>query len=110
MPLRDRPDFQDWLVSFEARHAGLHRDDPEGPAEVCDGCGDRLESPISSADLCIVCLAETYGRERGQAAGRIAGRLEAMLDQEGRVPPADVRDAVEEVLERYEGEDGQRDG
>ena len=104
MPLPDRPDFREWLERFEARHSGLHGAITERPARVCDGCGERIERPVSSTGLCIVCLAETYGRERGQAAGRIAGMLEAALAQSERTPPADVRDAVEGVLERYERE------
>jgi hypothetical protein len=101
MPLLDRPDFHEWLARFEQRHTVLHGD-RRTEAGVCDGCGDRIEDPISTVDLCLVCLAETYGIERGKAAGRVAGMLEAALASAGSVPPGDVRDAIEEVLERYE--------
>jgi hypothetical protein len=107
MPLRDRPDFQDWLERFEARNARLHGDEPVRPGDVCDGCGEQLEAPVSSAGLCLVCLAETYGRERGQRAGRVAGLLEATLSRLDGMPSEDVRDAVEQVLERYERERGE---
>ena len=109
MPLRDRPDFQDWLDRFEARHASLHGEDPPA-SDVCDGCGERIDRPVSTAGLCLVCLAETYGRERGQAAGRIAGMLEAALAHAASTSAAEVRDAVEEVLERYERERGRDAG
>jgi|GEM_PF-4331834 len=108
MPLRDRPDFQDWLERFEARHARLHEGRQVQPGDVCDGCGERLEAPVSPVGLCLVCLAESYGRERGQQAGRVAGLLEATLARLGDAPNEEIRDAVEEVLERYESESGTR--
>jgi hypothetical protein len=110
MSLRDRPDFQSWLARFEERHAHLHPDEPREQAAICDGCGDPIEAPVSSTGYCLVCLAETYGRERGQAAGRVAGMFEAALGRSGDTPSADVRDAIEEVLERYEREGDEDDG
>jgi hypothetical protein len=104
MPLLDRTDFRDWLTRFEQRHAILHGErKPE--AGVCDGCGARIVEPVSPVGLCLVCLAETYGLERGKSADRVAGMLEAALATAGDLPPADVRDAIEEVLERYEGDE-----
>jgi hypothetical protein len=101
MPLLDRTDFREWLTRFEARHAILHGE-RRAEAGVCDGCGARVEDPVTSVGLCLVCLAETYGMERGKAAGRIAGMLEAAIAEAGDLPVADVRDAIEEVLERHE--------
>jgi hypothetical protein len=103
MPLLDRPDFREWLNRFEQRNAVLHGE-RRPQAGVCDGCGDRIEKPVSTVGLCVVCLAETYGVERGKAAGRVAGMLEAALASAGDLPPSDVRDAIEEVLERYDGD------
>jgi len=116
MPLRDRPEFQAWLERFEARHVALHGghvalhgDEPR--AADCDGCGDPIDTPISAVGLCMVCLAETYGHERGLAAGRIAGMMEAALARAADVRATDVREAVEEVLERYErGSRGEANG
>jgi hypothetical protein len=101
MPLLDRPDFREWLARFEERHAVLH-EERRADGGACDGCGERIEAPISSVGLCLICLAETYGLERGKAAGRIAGALEAAIATAGDLPIADVRDAIEEVLERFD--------
>ena len=109
MPLLDRNDFLEWLARFEARHAILHGE-RRAEAGVCDGCGDRIEDPITPVGLCLVCLAETYGLERGKAAGRIAGMLEAAIANAGDLPATDVRDAIEEVLERYEDADAPEPG
>jgi hypothetical protein len=109
MPLLDRPDFREWLTRFEQRHAVLHGE-RRAEAGPCDGCGDRVEDPVTTVGLCLVCLAETYGLERGKSAGRVAGMLEATLASAGDLPPADVRDAIEEVLERYEGSDAPEAG
>jgi hypothetical protein len=106
MPLRDRPDFKAWLENFETRHVALHGQRGRD-VETCDGCGEPLGQPPSATDLCLVCLAESYGRERGQIAGRIAGILEAAIIRLAGPTVADIRSAVEDVLERYERESAQ---
>ena len=98
MGLLANPDFQKWLESYAALHEQLHGDGPPSPAGICDGCGDPLEQPPSSAPFCIVCLAEQYGRDRAQSAARIATALRLAIAAEAGTPIDDVREAVEEVL------------
>jgi recombinational DNA repair protein (RecF pathway) len=105
MPLLDRPDFQAWLARFEARHAQLHSTGLQPKGDRCDGCGEPIPEPVSSTGLCLVCLAETFGREQAQSAARVAGVLEDALERNRDAPIAEIRDAVEEVLERYERSD-----
>jgi hypothetical protein len=101
MGLAANPDFQNWLARFAARHERLHAEGPHAPPGLCDGCGDELAEPPSSAPYCIVCLAEQYGRDRTQAAARVAEALRAAAVTE-RLPVSEVREAVEEVLEELE--------
>jgi hypothetical protein len=110
MALVDRPDFQAWLERFEARHEQLHGSARQPRPGHCDGCGGRLPAPASSTGLCLVCLAEQYGRDRTRAGARIAGSLRAALAQNADTPIEDVREAVEQVLEDYERETAGRDG
>ena len=99
MGLAANPDFQQWLDRYAERHRQLHGDGPTPPAGVCDGCGDPLPEPPSSTPFCIVCLAEQYGRDRAQAAARIANALRLALACDAHeTPVSDVREAVEEVL------------
>ena len=80
MPLLDRPDFQAWLARFEARHARLHSAGLQPAGGRCDGCGEPIPEPVSTTGLCLVCLAETFGREQAQsAAGGAAGQTEKIL-------------------------------
>jgi hypothetical protein len=103
MALPDRPDFQAWLAAFEARHEHLHGSGSRPARDRCDGCGEPLATTLSSTGLCLVCLAEQYGRDRAQAAARIAGALRIALTTDGGTTPiADVREAVEEVLADYD--------
>ncbi len=102
MALTDRPDFQAWLERFEARHEQLHgAGRPPRPGH-CDGCGGRLAAPASPTGLCLVCLAEQYGRDRTRAAAGIAGALRAALARNADTPIEDIREAVEQVLDDYE--------
>jgi recombinational DNA repair protein (RecF pathway) len=102
MPLSDRPDFQAWLRRFEDRHEELHGEGLRPPADRCDGCGAPLEEPPSTTSLCLICLAEQYGRDQAQAAARIAGALYAALAREPDTPIDDVRDAIDKVLDDHE--------
>ncbi|HEU0019525.1 MAG TPA: hypothetical protein VFQ14_04455 [Thermoleophilaceae bacterium] len=102
MGLTANPDFQSWLTHYAARHELLHGDGPPSPAGICDGCGDPLEQPPSSAPFCIVCLAEQYGRDRAQSAARIAAALHQAIAEEAGTPLSDVREAIEDVLEELE--------
>jgi hypothetical protein len=102
MALVDRPDFQAWLERFEARHERLHGAGSQPHPGRCDGCGGPLAAPASSTGLCLVCLAEQYGRDRTRAATRIAGSLRAAIAQDAETPIDDVREAVEQVLDDYE--------
>lgn len=103
MSLADRPDFQNWLRRFEARHERLHGAGPrQPPPDRCDGCGEPVDAQLSSTGLCIVCLAELYSRERSEAGARIATALRAAIDAEADLPIGEVRDAVERALEPYE--------
>ena len=102
MPLSDRPDFKDWLARFEARHARIHADGPAAPADRCDGCGTPLDERVSTTGLCLVCLAEAYGREQAAAAERIAGELRTALATDAGTPIEAIRDAVEGVLDEHE--------
>jgi hypothetical protein len=104
MPLLDRPDFQDWLERFEARHARIHGDGPKPPKDSCDGCGSPVSEQISTTGLCLVCLAEAYGREQSAAAERIAGALRVALATDDGTPIDAIRDAVEDVLDAHERE------
>jgi hypothetical protein len=107
MGLLDRPDFQAWLQRYEVHHERLHGDGRRPPGNRCDGCGEAMAAPISPTGLCLVCLAEQYGRERARTAGRIAAALRvALAEDRGATPPGDVREAVEDVLEAYEGAAG----
>jgi recombinational DNA repair protein (RecF pathway) len=106
MPLADRPDFQAWLARFEERYEALRGEGLQPPGNRCDGCGLPLTERVSSTNLCLVCLAETYGRERAYAAAQIAGALETALARDGgETPISDVREAVEEILDRHEEAD-----
>jgi hypothetical protein len=98
MGLVANPDFQSWLERYAGRHERLHGDGPPAPAGLCDGCGDPLPEPPSSAPFCIVCLAEQYGRDRAQAAARIAHALQLAILADDDVPATDIREAVEDVL------------
>jgi hypothetical protein len=98
MGLAANPDFQSWLERYAERHGRLHGDGPPPPAGVCDGCGDPLPEPPSPAPFCIVCLAEQYGRDRAQAAARIAHALRLVIVRDDPIPATDIREAVEEVL------------
>jgi hypothetical protein len=104
MALVDRPDFQAWLARFEAQQDRLHGTDRRPSPNRCDGCGEPIPRPISSTGLCLVCLAEQYGRDRTRAAARIAGALRTALAQNGDASLGDVRDAIEEVLADYGGD------
>jgi hypothetical protein len=110
MPLLDRPDFQAWLKGFEARHEQLHAPRAEGLPGRCDGCGAPVTEQVSSTGLCLVCLAEAYGRDRARVASRVAGALRAALAREGDVPIEDVREAVEQALADHERELAERGG
>jgi hypothetical protein len=98
MGLVENPDFQSWLERYAARHERLHGDGPPPPAGLCDGCGDTLPEPPSAAPFCLVCLAEQYGRDRAQAAARIANSLRLAIVRDDPIPATDIREAVEEVL------------
>lgn len=110
MPLSDRPDFKDWLERFEARHARIHGDEPKPPEDRCDSCGSPVSEQVSTTGLCLVCLAEAYGREQSAAAGRIAGALRVALAADHGTPIEAIRDAVEDVLDDHEREVVRRSG
>ncbi|HYI98075.1 MAG TPA: hypothetical protein VEX36_00125 [Thermoleophilaceae bacterium] len=110
MPLSDRPDFKDWLERFEARHARLHAEGPQPPEDRCDGCGAPLNEQVSTTGLCLVCLAEAYGREQSSAAERIASALRVALAADHGTPIDAIRDAVEDVLDERERETARRAG
>lgn len=98
MALTDRPDFQAWLRRFDARHERLHSDGPEPPPGVCDGCGEPLHERVSSSGLCLVCLAEQFGREQTQPATRVAATLLLALMREEQTSIEAVRDALDDIL------------
>ena len=98
MGLAANPDFQAWLRRYAEDHERLHGDGPPSPSGICDGCGDPMPEPPSSTPFCIVCLAEQYGRDRAQAAARIANALRRAIAADPDTPLSDVREAVEEVL------------
>lgn len=102
MGLIAHPDFQNWLTGYAERHQRLHDGGPTPPPGICDGCGDPLEQPPSPTPFCIVCLAEQYGRDRAQAAARIASDLRLAIAREAGTPSSDVREAIEDVLEDLE--------
>jgi len=104
MSLLDRPDFQAWLKRFDARHEQLHGAGRRAPSNRCDGCGEPVVKQVSRTGLCLVCLAEHYGGDRTRMAGLIAAALRVALVRYEGAPAADVRDAVEEVLNDYERE------
>jgi hypothetical protein len=99
MGLIANPDFQNWLACYADRHEQLHGEGPPAPVGICDGCGDPLAQPPSTAPFCLVCLAEQYGRDRAQSAARIATALRLAIAAEADMPLTDVREAVEEALE-----------
>jgi hypothetical protein len=99
MGIATNTDFQRWLESYSASHERLHGDGPPSQAGICDGCGDPLPEPPSSTPFCLVCLAEQYGRDRAQAAGRIGCALRLAVAREEEIPVTDIREAVERVLE-----------
>ncbi len=102
MALVDRPDFQVWLARFEAHYDRLHGTHPRPSPNRCDGCGEPIPEPISSTGLCLICLAEQYGRDRTRSAARIAGTLRTALAQNHDASLTDIRDAIEEVLADYD--------
>lgn len=110
MPLSDRPDFKDWLERFEARHAQIHGDGPQPPEGSCDGCGTPLREQVSTTGLCLVCLAEAYGREQAAGAERIAGALRTALATDDGTAVDAIRDAIDDVLEQHEREIARRSG
>jgi hypothetical protein len=110
MPLTDRPDFKDWLERFEARHARIHGGGPRPPGDRCDGCGVPLSEQVSTTGLCLVCLAEAYGREQAGAAERVAGALRVALATDDGTPIEAIRDAVEGVLDEHEQQTMRRSG
>jgi hypothetical protein len=100
MGLAANPDFRKWLERYAERHRQLHgAGDAVAPAGVCDGCGEPLPAPPSSTPFCIVCLAEQYGRDRAQAAERIASALRLAIAGDRDTPVTDIREAVEAVFE-----------
>jgi predicted molibdopterin-dependent oxidoreductase YjgC len=110
MPLPDRPDFKDWLERFEARHARIHAGGPQAPDGSCDGCGVPLSERVSTTGLCLVCLAEAYGREQAATAERIAGALRVALATDDGTPIEAIRDAVDDVLDQHERDASRRCG
>ena len=98
MGLTANPDFQSWLARYIEGYEQMHGDGPQAPPGLCDGCGDALPQPPAPIPFCIVCLAEQYGRDRAQAAARIATALRLAMLAEPDVPTTDIREAVEEVL------------
>lgn len=97
MAISDRPEFKAWLTRFEASHDHLPAPDLS-PGDPCDGCGEPLSEPVSPTGLCLVCLAEQYGRSEGLAANRIAGYVAIGLALDPDTPIEAVRDALDEVL------------
>jgi hypothetical protein len=102
MPLLDRPDFHAWLKRFEAHHEQVHGSEHQPPRGRCDGCGEPLPATVSRTGLCLVCLAEQYGRDRARAAARIAAFLRVALAHDPGTPIDDIRDAVDEVLDELD--------
>lgn len=98
MALTDRPDFQAWLRRFETRHERLYSDGPGPPPDICDGCGEPLPERVSSTGLCLVCLAEQFGREQTQPATRVAATLLLALMREEQTSIEAVRDALDDIL------------
>lgn len=99
MGLALNQDFRRWLTRYAESHERLHGTKPPARVGICDGCGDPLPQPPSSTPFCLVCLAEQYGRDRAQAAARIAGALRVAIACDDDTPATDIREAVEEVLE-----------
>lgn len=103
MPLTDRPDFRAWLDRFDARHEELYGDDPfRIGSGCCDGCGDLIADQVSRSGLCLVCLAEQFGRDQAMSAARVANALLPALAADPGTPPDVIRAAVEDVLDEYE--------
>ena len=99
MGLALNQDFRRWLTRYSERHERLHGTNPPSRAGICDGCGDPLPEPLSSTPFCLVCLAEQYGRDRAQAAARIASALRLAIARDDETPATDIREAIEEVLD-----------
>jgi hypothetical protein len=102
MPLIDRPDFQAWLERFDKAHIEMFGDEPDSPTDRCDGCDEFLENQISMTGLCLVCLAEQFGRDEASAAVRVASALLPALARDPHTPPDSIRAAVEDILDEYE--------
>lgn len=69
-----------------------------------------MSEQVSTTGLCLVCLAEAYGREQSAAAERIAGALRVALATDDGTPVEAIRDAVEDVLDEHEREAARRAG
>lgn len=102
MALRDRTDFKEWLARFEAGHERLHGADPAPPEGRCDGCGEPLPTPVSSTGLCMICLAEHYGRDQGRVATRIAATLIAGVAHDEATSVEAVRSAIDDILDEID--------
>lgn len=104
MAIVDRREFQTWLARYEARHREIHGDGPVSAPGRCDGCGEPLPGRPSPTGLCLVCLAEQFGRDCSRAAARIAGALRVALAEDGGATPiSDVREAIDDVLAEAAG-------
>ena len=102
MPLRDRPDFRPWLDRIELAHHEMTKERPEPAPEACSGCGGELREDDSPCGVCLVCLAEQYGREQAEAAAYVGRVLTVALMCRPDTPPDVMRAAVEDVMDEYD--------
>lgn len=102
MPLADRPDFRAWLDRFERHHERLHGRVAAPASGRCDGCGGPGPDGPTRTGLCLVCLAEQYGRDRAAGAARVAGALRVALALDDSTPLDEIRAAVEDVLDEQD--------
>ncbi len=63
-PLRDRPDFHEWLAD-RARRAEGDADRQES-LRVCGLCGDPIAADSPLVGECLTCLALAFGTDLGE--------------------------------------------
>jgi hypothetical protein len=99
MVLTERCDFHRWLVALAGDRPACEGGKPGKPN--CDRCGVEFDD-FHACGLCLVCLAERFGREQAEEAAYVGRALMLALLSTPDIPLDVIRASVEDVLDDYE--------